>query len=222
MKDATALIDALAGLAWPLFASVVLWRLLPEIKNIFQNRHFTIKVGDNELTVQQFSDGIVETTADIQERLVAVSGSDQGDGARDQSEQPQSDVLRRILWVDDNPSGNAYMAAQFEALGLQVVQVVSTTEGIQAMDSAQPPFDAVLSDMGRTETARYNSDAGLDLIHAIRGTGDTTPIFVCSNRRTLARKDEILAAGANGVTRSRAELFAMLREVGRFPGAAAS
>lgn len=201
---------------------MVIWRLLPEIKNIFRNRHFTIKVGDNELTVQQFSDRLVETTADIEERLVAVSGSDQGEGSREQAEHPQSDVLRRILWVDDKPSNNAYQAAQFEALGVKVVQVGSTSEGIQAMDRAQPPFDAVLSDMGRTEPLRYNPDAGLDLIHAIRGMGDTTPIFVCSTRKTVARKDEILAAGANGVTRSRAELFAMLREVGRFPGAATS
>jgi len=87
------------------------------------------------------------------------------------------------------------------------------------MDRAQPPFDAVLSDMGRDDPFRYNADAGLDLIHAIRGTGDTTPIFVCSTWKTLARKDQILAAGANGVTRSRTELFAMLREVGRFPRA---
>lgn len=220
MKDASVLIDALAGLAWPLFATVVLWRLLPEIKNIVRNRAFTIRVGENELTVQQFSEQIVESTADIQEKLTAVGGGpDRREASPPAAVERSSDLLRRVLWVDDNPANNAYEAAQLQTLGVDVVQVRSTKEGLRALDGARPPFDAVITDLNRSEDSGYKPDAGLELIREIRAKGDTTPTFVYASHKGLARKEEITALGGSGVASSPTALFNLLREAGRFPGA---
>ncbi|MFI6244639.1 PleD family two-component system response regulator [Streptomyces sp. NPDC051016] len=207
MKDATELIRALTGLAWPVFAAWVVWKLLPEIRDIVKNRAFSLKVGNNELTVQQFTDQVVETTAELQ-RQVTAQAEPAGSAQR---------VLRRILWVDDAPSNNAYQAAQLQAMGVEVVQAESTDEGLKALRRAQRPFDAVISDMGRAEADGFNPDAGLALIRKIRETDATTPVFVYGGSGAMARRDRVAAAGGNGVTQSPTELFALLGEVGRFP-----
>jgi CheY-like chemotaxis protein len=219
MKEASALIEALTGLAWPLFASVVVWRLFPLIKGLVGRGNFTVRVGDTELTVQQFSDKLVETTADIQQRLTAVSA---GDGPEEAPEPPErrSGLLRRVLWVDDEPANNAYETAQLQALGVEVVHATSTQEGVRALHRARPAFDAVISDMGRSEPAGYNTDAGLDLIREVRAFDDTTPVVVYASAKTLARTGEITAAGGSGVAWSPVKLFDLLRDAGEFPGAA--
>ncbi|MFJ8592457.1 response regulator [Streptomyces sp. NPDC093598] len=219
MKEASALIGALTGLAWPLFASVVVWRLFPVIKNIAGRGNFTVRMGDAELTVQQFSDKLVEATADIQQRLTAVSASEGQEEPSEQTERPPG-VLRRVLWVDDQPANNAYETAQLQSLGVEVVHATSTGEGVRALHKARPPFDAVISDMGRSEPAGYNTDAGLDLIREIRSFDDTTPVFVYASTKTLARKEEIATAGGNGVAWSPVKLFDLLHDAGEFPGAA--
>ncbi|MFJ6000263.1 response regulator [Streptomyces sp. NPDC092370] len=219
MKEASALIEALTGLAWPLFASVVVWRLFPLIKGLVGRGNFTVRVGDAELTVQQFSDQLVETTADIQQRLTAVSAGDGPQEASEPAERPPR-LLRRVLWVDDQPANNAYETAQLQALGVEVVHATSTQEGVRALHRARPAFDAVISDMGRSEVAGYNTDAGLDLIREIRTFDDATPVFVYASAKTLARTDEIATAGGNGVAWSPMKLFDLLHGAGEFPGAA--
>ncbi|MFI9754260.1 hypothetical protein [Streptomyces collinus] len=219
MKEASALIEALTGLAWPLFASVVVWRLFPLIKGLVGRGNFTVRVGDAELTVQQFSDQLVETTADIQQRLTAVSAGDGPQEASEPSERPPR-LLRRVLWVDDQPANNAYETAQLQALGVEVVHATSTQEGVRALHRARPAFDAVISDMGRSEAAGYNTDAGLDLIREIRTFDGATPVFVYASTKTLARTDEIATAGGNGVAWSPVKLFDLLHGAGEFPGAA--
>lgn len=220
MKEASTLIEALTGLAWPLFASVVVWRLFPLIKVLVGRGNFTVRVGDTELTVQQFSDKLVETTADIQQRLTAVSAGDGPEEASEQTERRPSGLLRRVLWVDDQPANNAYEAAQLQSLGVEVVHATSTQEGVRALHRARPPFDAVISDMGRSEPAGYNTDAGLDLIREVRAFDGTTPVFVYASARTLERADEITAAGGGGVAWSPVKLFDLLRDAGEFPGTA--
>ncbi|GIH78913.1 response regulator [Planobispora longispora] len=209
MKDIAELINAIAALAWPLIVGIVVWRLFPVIKEIARSRGFTVNIGGAELTVQEISEKLLESTAVIQGRLASAP-----------PEEPEAlpdRYLRRVLWVDDVPANNAYEVAQLEALGVEVIRALSTGEGMAALRGATVPFDAVISDMSREEDGFYNRDAGLDLAREMRGRGDDRPLFVYGSRRTLAREDEILAAGGNGVTYSPTTLLQMLRSVGRFP-----
>jgi len=214
VKDATELIRALTGLAWPVFAAWVVWRLLPEIRHILEKRDFSLKVGNSELTVQQFTDKVVETTAELQQHLAAQAG--QSAAEKPPRPQPQR-VLQRVLWVDDSPSNNAYEAGQLQAMGVEVVQAVSTDEGLRALRRTPRPFDVVISDMGRSEAGGFDPDAGLRLIEKIRESDATTPVLLYGGSGAVARRDQVAEAGGNGVTQSPTELFALLGQVGRFP-----
>jgi CheY-like chemotaxis protein len=212
VDEATDLIRALTGLAWPVFAAWVVWRLLPEIRHVLEKRAFSLRVGNNELTVQQFSDEVVKNTAELQRQIASQTGRGEA------GQQPQK-VLHRILWVDDSPSNNAYEAGQLQAMGVEVVQKESTEEGLRALQGGRQAFDAVISDMGRNEPAGHDPEAGIKLIERIRATDQTTPVFVYGNAGAMARRDQVADAGGTGITQSPTELFALLGQVGRFPRA---
>ncbi|MGY4926456.1 hypothetical protein [Streptomyces sp. 900105755] len=59
-----------------------------------------------------------------------------------------------------------------------------------------------------------------DRIRSLREAGDTTPVFVYGGSGAMARRDQVAAAGGDGVTQTSSELFALLGEVGRFPSTA--
>jgi CheY-like chemotaxis protein len=207
MAQTTALINAITGLAWPVIVGLVIWRLFPSIKQIVESRGFTVKVGNAELSVQQISEKLLETTASIQDKLATVDTTT-----------PQTDQqLRKVLWVDDNPANNAYEMAQLEKLGVQIVSARSTAEGVAALFEAAPAFDAVISDLNRRESGSDNPDAGLDLIRQIREQGSAVPILVFAGRRGLALRTQIKAAGGTEVATSSTELFSQLRALGSFP-----
>jgi CheY-like chemotaxis protein len=214
MKDAAELVSAVAGLAWPLIVVIVVIRLLPTIKKIAESRGFTVKVGETELTVQEVSERFVAATADIQEELASVRAASTPVGA-EQAAPPG--LLRRVLWVDDQPSNNAYEIAQLEALGADVVQATSTRDALAALRGAARPFDAVISDLGRVEDGAENPSAGLDLVRTLRTQGDTVPAFIYTSQGGMDRRAELLAAGATGVAAAPTTLFQLLRTVGRFP-----
>ncbi len=207
MNGVAQVVNAVAGLAWPLIVALVLWRLMPSIKKIVESRSFTVKVGQTELTVQELSQKFIATTADIQASV----------GQREAADTTPQHQLNRILWVDDRPSNNTYQVAQLQALGVDVELATSTIEGLNALLRAGVSFDAVISDLGRDEPDGFNPDAGLDLIRQVRERGLQTAIFIYGTRRAVARSQEIVAAGGNGVTNSPTELFAQLRTVGTFP-----
>jgi CheY-like chemotaxis protein len=125
--------------------------------------------------------------------------------------------LERVLWIDDNPSNNAYEVAQLETLGVNVTHVTSTRGGLAALSDSTAKIDAVISDMGREEPHGFNANAGIDLIRQLRDYGYAGPIFIYASRNTVERRAEIIAAGGTGVTASPTELFALLHAVAPFP-----
>jgi CheY-like chemotaxis protein len=199
-----------------LVVGLAVWRLFPSIKKIVESRGFTVKVGPTELTVQEVSEKFLQSTADIQDKLASMTSPTSL--SAEKSEKLPSQSVQRILWVDDNPSNNAYEIAQLNTLGVNVVQVESTEEGIAIAYGYGTPFDAVISDMGRQEESGYNATAGIDLIKQLRERGYAAPIFIYASRAALSRRNDILGVGGNGVTTSPTELFALLRTVGPFPG----
>ncbi|MFF4607571.1 hypothetical protein ACFY12_33150 [Streptomyces sp. NPDC001339] len=213
MKDFVDLLDVLTTLAWPLVVGLVIWRLFPTIRRIAESRGFTVKIGTAELTVQEISEKVLKTTADIQGKLASISAS----VPTPMESRHPARLLRRVLWVDDNPSNNAYEVAQLQTLGVDVVQVASTHKGIEALSGAAPPFDAVLSGMARNEESGFHQDAGLDLAKEIRARGDDVPVFLYAPDQALARRNEILEAGGSDVAGSPTALFTLLRKVGEFP-----
>lgn len=218
LEDVTRLLDALVPLAWPVLVGVLLWRLLPVLRDVLASRGFTVKAGGAEITVQQASDQMLDRVEDLREQLSALKAQVGGDELAvtvDSSAIARGvGALRRVLWVDDHPHNNAYEIAALTRRGVSVELARSTAEALGAAEGAAPPFDAIITDMGRREDGEQRSDAGMELIDELRRRGVATPVFVYASASAVHRtRDRFEAAGARG-TASATELLEMLGRVG--------
>lgn len=111
-------------------------------------------------------------------------------------------IARSILWVDDEPSGNAAFIDVFKQLGVSVTTAVSTDEATARLQVDD--FGLVITDLGRVEAGVKKPDAGIELLQKI---ASSIPVFVFTSRRGTMRREELLAAGARLVTASPTELL---------------
>jgi CheY-like chemotaxis protein len=229
MSEAADAVRAVTSLIWPLIVVVLVWRLYPSIRGILQSRGFTIKYGKVELTVQQASDQLIDKVEELGEKLsearkklgldvkpVGIPSVPQNGGEPGKEVAAQPRRLRRVLWVDDNPTNNAYELAQMDRLEIDVVQARTTNEALERFRRSKPQPDAIISDMGRKENGSFNPKAGLDLIRRIRAQDPQVPIFIYASPRSLELEPDVLREKGNGITASSVELFELLRGLGSF------
>jgi CheY-like chemotaxis protein len=120
--------------------------------------------------------------------------------------------VKTVLWVDDEPRGNAHEIAKLKEDGSRVIQARSTTEARSILGSGTEP-DVIVTDMGRKEVGKYVADAGLELIRAVREERIETPIFIyTSPGRVHQISADVLEAGGNGTIASPIELFAAVKD----------
>jgi CheY-like chemotaxis protein len=216
-------IRALSSLLWPLIAAVVLWQLLPYLKKVISQRGFTVKVGQFEITVQQAADQLKEQVSDLQRQLAelgqrtpgAAPGEEQTLAPAPAPPAPQRAGIgsARILWVDDRPDGNAFEITQLTDQGIRVDLARTTNEGLALIDR-NPPYTAIITDLGRTEDGTYKETAGIELTRAARAAGTAAPILIYSTINQTHRWDrEIRDAGAVA-TASTVQLMRFLQDAG--------
>jgi CheY-like chemotaxis protein len=117
-----------------------------------------------------------------------------------------------VLWVDDNPSNNAYETAKLRTDRVRVIEARSTSEALAALTSQRLVPDVVITDLGRVEGGTFVPDAGLQLIRKAREVGFDRPIYMYSTRAAkLEREPDVIAAGGNGITDSPVELLTLLK-----------
>lgn len=210
MQTFIELLKAVAPLAWPVLIGFVLWRLFPTLTAILGSRSFSVKVAGMELSVQAATDQLKNQIDDLQRQVIRLRGDEASDVKKIISvepERPSPPAHPRILWVDDNPSNNAFQISQFQGAGIEVVQANSTDEAMSILNG-EARFDGVISDMGRREGGAYHGQAGLLLLKSMRKAGYKTPFLIYSSSRQAARnKEEVLAAQGDGATASPVELF---------------
>ena len=219
-------IESLTGLAWPIFASIFVWKIFPSLRNVIESRQFTIKIGGMEVSAQQASENLATQVDDLQKKVTEIrTALDEGanrDVVQNQSNKAKASVsfaspavatvVRRVLWVDDQPKNNVFEIAKLEKESIDVIEVTSTMEAMRLVISGKEPFGLVISDMGRREDGEYRAKAGLRLIENIRRAGvKDLPIIVYSSARYLDRtRDEVRQAGGNAATASPLELFELV------------
>jgi CheY-like chemotaxis protein len=186
----------------------------------------TVKVGENEIPVQEASDQLGKLVGDLQVQVSSLlqgqAGVSAAKGTKDVPAVAATDVRRdkhvvlavnpkRLLWVDDVPTNNAYVAEQLRSKGVQIVQAPSTAEGIRAFHD-QGPFGAVITDMARTEGGQYNPAAGVDLAKQLRASDPDLPVVVFATQRGIRAQAQGLAeAGVALATSSPVELLTALQ-----------
>jgi CheY-like chemotaxis protein len=111
--------------------------------------------------------------------------------------------------VDDHPKNNSYFIEELARLGVKVHLAQTTSDALSMFGRRR--YSAVISDMGRNENGRYNEEAGIDLLKAIRQRDAELPfVFFSSSRAAAEHRDEAMRLKANGITSSPTELYALL------------
>lgn len=118
--------------------------------------------------------------------------------------------ITRIVWVDDNPEGNAPYQEELERRW-EVIAATSTSAG-QALIAADPARTLVITDAVRDEAGDTNYDAGLELINWSREKYPDVPVVVFAGDVTVQKYGDIFrAARASAVT---ADFGALLNAIG--------
>jgi DNA-binding NtrC family response regulator len=96
--------------------------------------------------------------------------------------------------VDDKPDNNRHEREALAALGLGITVCTSSDQALSALGTRT--FDVVISDMSRPEGRR----AGLDLLAAIRKTGNEIPYVVYAASASASDVADAKSRGAFGYT----------------------
>jgi CheY-like chemotaxis protein len=163
-----------------------------------------------EVSVHDASDQLRKQVNDLQNQVLALKQPSAAAGrvARTISNGATPEMVKTVLWVDNEPRRNAHEIAKLEEDGYLVIQARSTSEGRSILRSGTEP-DAIITDMGRKEDGKYIADAGLELIRAVREERIEALIFVYTNLRHVRRIcTDVLEAGGNGTIASPLDLFA--------------
>jgi len=222
---ASDVVELITRLAWPVLIAAVVIALLPTIRKVMASRAFSVKVGGAEITVQQASDQLATQVDDLRTQvsalrteldgLSAAGGPAEGGAVAPAGESPIAAVprLHRVLWVDDHPENNVYERQALQRQGVDVTAAMSTAEAGTKLDSTAR-FDAIITDMGRTENGVDHPAAGLELVGLVRQRGLDTPVIVYASAAAVARsRDAALQAGATAATASATELLELLGKI---------
>jgi CheY-like chemotaxis protein len=210
------MMTALAAIAWPLVLGLCLWKILPVVRSRLSAGVVNVRMFGVEISLQDASENLGRQIADLQQKVAelrAVAHESHPHFLETLEDRAQQSVTDRVLWVDDRPANNAVEVGRLRSAGAHVDQVVSTDEALRAL--ARTKYTKVISDMERAEDGHTNPQAGLNLIQRMSEHGLETPVYIyCSQRGVELNREELLAAGAAGVTSSPLELFEHLGLVG--------
>jgi CheY-like chemotaxis protein len=213
MDGAKNLIEALTALLWPLIVVILIFFFRPAVSAIMESaksRKFTLKIGGQELTMDEASQVQQKLIADLQTQVSEIQKKLGGLVTQTvQSATLSSHAPSKILWVDDNPKNNSYFIQQLSDMGVKVDTALSTAEGLSLFNSHK--YDCIISDMGRTEGLSYHPTAGIKLLEQIRNEDKNIAFLIYSS--ALAGQNygrQALERGATAVTSSPTELFGLL------------
>jgi len=226
----THALQALAPFAWPLIVAVILIALYPSLKQAIASHGLKVKIGDFEITAQQGMEQLATQLNDLMDKVqqlreqqdeseakkeMAVAESETSLSGEDEESlinlPPIYNPIRNVLWVDDNPSNNAFEIQKLRREGIGVAPVTTTLDALRLIAVNKYAFDAIISDMGRKDNGNYEKDAGIRLIKAARNSDFPGPIFIYTAPRAVEHfATKVKEAGGNGTTASPIELFEWL------------
>lgn len=217
MDGAQKLIQAIASLLWPLIvvALIVIFRpAVAAIVDSAKSRRFTLKIGGQELTMEEANKVQQTLIADLQSQVAEMLKALDGPSEFTVPSDPDARTsivgnLQRVLWIDDNPKNNSYFIQQLIKSAINVDIAESTAEGMVLFGTHD--YSCVLTDMGRKEGDSYIATAGLELVRSIRRLNAKVPIIVfCSNHAMRHFGQQALESGATAITSSPTELVKIL------------
>ncbi|MBP1732413.1 MAG: two-component response regulator [Deltaproteobacteria bacterium] len=217
MTDVAKLFEGLAAVAWPAIVILVILLFRPVVAALIESarsRKFTLKLGGQELTMEEASEQQRKLIADLQTQVLEIRKSLEGtvqpaEVPPEAAQTSKPPVSRSVLWVDDQPKNNSYFVQQLSDKGVSVDLALSGSEGLRLFDNKT--YGVVISDMGRTEDGTYKPTAGLELLQRIRERNKTIPFIIFSSSRGVRQhRDTAANLGATAMTSSPTEMFGIL------------
>jgi ActR/RegA family two-component response regulator len=223
MTQVTELIKAVATVGWAALAIFAFWKLFPLAREIAEKKNFHLEIAGFKLTAQAAANNVQKLLADLQERVAkidqqlnaspeaanapVVPKSSKATAAAMPTPDSRQDLC--LLWVDDHPENNVSEMDILQRQEFRIDTALTTDEALAKLQKT--PYDAVITDMGRTENRRHKGKAGLDLIRRMRDSGFGQPVFLYTGSVGLDEDKKLVAqAGGDGATASPSELFQML------------
>ncbi len=217
MESLATLINALTPLLWVGLMLFVIIKFTPVVREILESaklRKFTLKIGGQELTMEELTDQQSKLLSDLQSQIEALRKQvlPENDGVKlAEEEQPAlPPVMRRsVLWVDDNPKNNSFIVQMLNDKDIPVEIALSTQEAMQLLKTKS--YGVIVSDMGREEDGQFHRDAGVNLVTKVRQRDAQIPyIIYCSGKMAREYGPQALEAGATSVTSSPSEVSGTL------------
>lgn len=212
-------LGAIVSAGWLLLALLAFLAALPIVLRLTREKSFSVRIAGFELSVQDATLQLGSQIRDLQDRIRELEGAraefvpePRGSAATIATPftapAPSTQGRpRRILWVDDNPAGNAFAVDKLRSDGFEVVLCETTASGLKQFRSM--PFGFVISDIGRTENGKRNNTAGLELLRQLRSEDSEVPVVLYSSMRAAsAYRDQGLQLGALDVTPSLVQVLA--------------
>jgi CheY-like chemotaxis protein len=176
-------------------------------------RKFTLKVGGQELTMEEINQQQRALIADLQTQVETIrinAMPNKGHEKEKIDAIPREFPSRRsVLWVDDNPKNNSYLVQMLRDKGLRIDLALSTEEGMQHFHSGN--YGVIVSDMGRKESDRYHPDAGIELLKKVREQDPNIPFIIyCSAKKAREYRDHAIQYRVTDITSSPTEVTGVL------------
>lgn len=218
MSDIAQLLEAIGVLAWPAIIILLILMFRPAIAGLIESaksRKFTLKLGGQELTMEEASEQQRKLIADLQAQVLEIKKSLEGiarpaPAATEKAALKMPPAVASVLWVDDQPKNNSYFVQQLVDRGVNVELALSTAEGLRMFD--KKTYGVVISDMGRTEDGIYKPTAGLELLKVIRERNKTIPFIIYSSSRGgREHREAAIKLGATTLTTSPTEMVGLLQ-----------
>ena len=222
MESLPDLLRAVATLLWPLIVIILLFAFRDGIRTIIDSartRKFSVKVGEMEVSMEEYNRQQSELIKDLQNQIVEIKKA-MDEGRKAAGEKPQGAVpdysiqpppRRTVLWVGDHAIGNAVMLQNLSDMGLDVTSVTSSREGLSRLRAGG--FDKVVTDMHHPNGVNASSPAGIELVKSIRAMSEEIPVYIFTTPKQAEQMfDAASDAGANQITGSPTILLALLKD----------
>ncbi len=218
MADIGKVLEGLAVLLWPIIVIILIFAFKPAIAAIVdsaKSRKFTLKIGGQELTMEEANQQQQIAIDDLRKNLSELKSAVESSKQYEQAVKEQGSVESlikdtAILWVDDNPKNNIFLIQQLRNMGFKVELSLSTEDGLAKFHDGN--YALIISDIGRKERGGYNYSAGFDLLKGIREQNSNFPFVIFSTFRAIQQYGtRIQALGVTAMTNSPTELLGIIR-----------
>jgi len=209
-------LEAVASIAWPLVALVLIVALYPQIKTLLKSNKLSFKVAGMELTAEQATTQITKHILDLENKLMELKCQvDDASGKEIIMRPGIKSKDWRILWVTEDHANHAFEIAFLERDGVEVLKASTTKEAMEILKEEEASIDAIITGVSRKENNIENRKAGFDLLRKVKSAGYKTEVFVmCSPANIKQYYEQLITAGAKDATSSPLSLLGFLKEEG--------